>query len=503
MFGVTAVTDHYAVLGVARTATPDEIKKAYRKLAKQYHPDTMGGESETEDKVEAEKIKAITVAYGVLSDPAKRAQLDAQLGNSTRTLHETFFDDLFGPGFYNDYVRNDSYYPRDYSGPAPVDRDFVYGDVTCHVKFTPSRWGDGMYTAVFEVPLSQWQQMLGAPSYIDGARVNQVKLVDADGKVRFIGYDWYDVRGKVRQDEFTKKYQPQMTQLDEHSARLWGEGQPVDRLQELIGEMRREYQRIRNRLHERGTPNEQKLREAIRAAEKEIDRLGEFNYEALLDGLVDGEISHKDAAHNYQVIDRINAYSIRTGGEVPLFTPDKLRKFYDERLQGMLDARQVKVINLSLKFDDHVNAMFIQEMADEGLLVLAPDNLELMYKGKPRHYEITYGVNYGVEQDGDDIKLVGAVSVPLAVYKANREEHGKASKFVLPHDISLYIQVTVDGRVVAQGYRSEIASKVKKYEGGAGRSKFGSESMGGPMFGVDPGQVPPWYMGKGKPNRRR
>ncbi len=63
--------DYYEVLGVAKTATDDEIKKAYRRLAMKYHPDRNGG-----DKAAEEKFKAVGEAYGVLSDPQKRAAYD-------------------------------------------------------------------------------------------------------------------------------------------------------------------------------------------------------------------------------------------------------------------------------------------------------------------------------------------------------------------------------------------------------------------------------------------
>ena len=65
------MADFYAVLGVPRTASDDDIKKAYRKLAMQYHPDRNGGSKEAE-----EKFKAITEAYDVLRDPQKRAAFD-------------------------------------------------------------------------------------------------------------------------------------------------------------------------------------------------------------------------------------------------------------------------------------------------------------------------------------------------------------------------------------------------------------------------------------------
>ena len=64
--------DPYEVLGVARTASIDEIKKAYRHLAKKLHPDLNPG-----DKAAEEKFKEVSVAYGLLGDPEKRKRFDA------------------------------------------------------------------------------------------------------------------------------------------------------------------------------------------------------------------------------------------------------------------------------------------------------------------------------------------------------------------------------------------------------------------------------------------
>jgi len=63
--------DYYAALGVEPKATLDEIKKSYRKLAKQYHPDSTGG-----DKVKEARFKQISAAYDVLGDAKKRAHYD-------------------------------------------------------------------------------------------------------------------------------------------------------------------------------------------------------------------------------------------------------------------------------------------------------------------------------------------------------------------------------------------------------------------------------------------
>ncbi len=70
------MSNYYDILGVSKTATADEIKKAYRTLAFKYHPDRNPGNAEAE-----EKFKQISAAYDVLSDESKRRQYD--MGYST------------------------------------------------------------------------------------------------------------------------------------------------------------------------------------------------------------------------------------------------------------------------------------------------------------------------------------------------------------------------------------------------------------------------------------
>lgn len=93
-----AKRDYYEILGVARNATDEEIKKAYRKRAHQYHPDKNAG-----DKVSEEKFKEISEAYEVLKDPQKRRAYDtygrAGPGGAGFDFAQGGFGDIFGDIF--------------------------------------------------------------------------------------------------------------------------------------------------------------------------------------------------------------------------------------------------------------------------------------------------------------------------------------------------------------------------------------------------------------------
>ncbi len=125
--------DYYELLGVTRGATEEELKKAYRRLAIQYHPDRNPGNKEAEDN-----FKLINEAYQVLSDPRSARNMTASVTRHFRALRadpggfggfdfsqgfEEVFSDIFGDFFGTGRGRTRSTHsPRRRSPLRPRDR---------------------------------------------------------------------------------------------------------------------------------------------------------------------------------------------------------------------------------------------------------------------------------------------------------------------------------------------------------------------------------------------
>ena len=89
--------DYYEVLGVSKTASEDEIKKAYRKIAIKYHPDRNPGDKEAE-----EKFKEAAEAYNVLHDPKTRQQYDVYCD-----IRDTYYNDVSREGYVERLVEEE------------------------------------------------------------------------------------------------------------------------------------------------------------------------------------------------------------------------------------------------------------------------------------------------------------------------------------------------------------------------------------------------------------
>lgn len=112
--------DYYAILGVPRNADEKEIKKAYRRLARKYHPDLNPGDKEAE-----RKFKEINEAYEVLSDPEKRKRYD-ELGAAWTTYGQRDTE-----AFWQDFYRR---YGSSAQTSSRFETDFEFGDFSDFFK---------------------------------------------------------------------------------------------------------------------------------------------------------------------------------------------------------------------------------------------------------------------------------------------------------------------------------------------------------------------------------
>lgn len=151
--------DYYKILGISKTASQEEIKKAYRKLAMKYHPDHNGG-----DQAAEARFKDISEAYAVLSDPEKRRQYDAfgaeGFGNrySQEDIFRNFdFGDIFKEfGFAGGGGRGDSVFSHLFGGAGGGGRGFHFqngGDFggRCGRAAAAPRKGQDV---IYELPLT-------------------------------------------------------------------------------------------------------------------------------------------------------------------------------------------------------------------------------------------------------------------------------------------------------------------------------------------------------------
>jgi len=171
-----AEIDYYQALGVSRDATPDEIKKAYRKLAMKYHPDKAKG-----DKKQAEeKFKQISEAYAVLSNPEKKKEFDefgSQAFKQKFSQEDIFrgfdFSDIFGDG------ASESIFSRIFGGQGGSrsrgrTRVFRYGGPEGYQGQVQPPKGQDLQV---EMPITLHEMAFGAEKLVSFSHEGQVEKI--------------------------------------------------------------------------------------------------------------------------------------------------------------------------------------------------------------------------------------------------------------------------------------------------------------------------------------
>jgi DnaJ-class molecular chaperone len=177
--------DYYKILGVARGATADDIKKAFRKMARKYHPDVNPG-----DKRAEEKFKEINEAYEVLSDPEKRRKYDT-LGPN--------WQEQFGPNFsggrrtYNYSGNGAQGAPFDFDPSSPGFSDFFEALFGRSTTGNPNRSARSDIRRRTGDNIEQPVEVSFQEAYVGGARTFNIQSTEVCPTCRGTG----EVAGRV------------------------------------------------------------------------------------------------------------------------------------------------------------------------------------------------------------------------------------------------------------------------------------------------------------------
>jgi DnaJ-class molecular chaperone len=179
-----ASKDYYSILGISKSATDAEIKKAYRKLALQYHPDKNKG-----DKASEEKFKEVTKAYEVLSDPQKRQTYDQfgeaafEQGAGGNPFAGGFSQQpggQYGPFSYTYSSNGGGYDFGGFSDPFDIFEQFFGGS---------NPFGRSQRRTTYSLTISFMEAVKGAEKRVNlGGKTVNIKIpagVDEGSRIRF------------------------------------------------------------------------------------------------------------------------------------------------------------------------------------------------------------------------------------------------------------------------------------------------------------------------------
>jgi curved DNA-binding protein len=160
--------DYYKILGVNKTASVDDIKKAYRKLAMKYHPDHAKG-----DKTAEEKFKSISEAYAVLSDKEKRQQYDT-FGSAG--FHQKFSqEDIFRGFDFSDILKEFGIGGASFFGSGGRRQRFSYGQENPFGGFGQQRGPSKGNDLIYELPLTLQEVTTGTQKIVDIRHAGQAE----------------------------------------------------------------------------------------------------------------------------------------------------------------------------------------------------------------------------------------------------------------------------------------------------------------------------------------
>jgi molecular chaperone DnaJ len=166
--------DYYEILGVAPTAGDAELKKAYRQLAMQFHPDKNPG-----DKKAEERFKEISEAYGILSDPDKRAHYD-RFGTVPAGAGGGGFEGGFGSLFEDIF---DNFFAGAGGGRSRRARSMRGEDLQYELKITLEEAATGVETKI-QIPRLERCESCGGSGAEPGTRKTTCETCQGRGEVR-------------------------------------------------------------------------------------------------------------------------------------------------------------------------------------------------------------------------------------------------------------------------------------------------------------------------------
>lgn len=347
------------------------------------------------------------------------------------------------------------------------------------------------------IQLDDARRLQGLPTDV---RINYIYILQGEMVLKkiYIGYGHFDafsdgLRAYDRDNqaiEFRKELDVLKAVVLTHER----QGLPIDRALSLVRQAERVLTRFGFSRSRKTSMHD--VQSVFKALRNELDRLATTDStELLVDGLLDGTVSHFDVTHNHEVIAKVATLSIRSAGFIEPITEDILRRFYEQRISDLVvkTIQGIQSYSLRLCLEDYAPAALVNDPE----LELAPETVFIQNGSRETSYVVHYDL---VEVEGESIP-VGIITIPVSLYQKLGYVYGKKSQFPeLPHGIRMMLDVRQQGQRVALGFDGdELVKKVQKFQRGKNRSaaladvaKSGYSHLVGDLTATP---VPSWYKG--------